>query len=515
MLAGPAQAATTTRHPHRPAAAGVSLAEGRAAVRAAGGDVTGHAADHQTASPSACPPRARARLAHDARIASISANAPIRSQSDRFDPAQLATAYPASVFAPPAWTHAPTGAGVGVAVIDTGIDGGLPSTSPTPQGASRVVASVVTNPDATTPNDNYGHGTHVAGIIAGDGTRRAADDPLAGRYVGIAPDANLIAIKASDDAGHGTILDAIYGLQFAVDHKDRLQHPRRQPVGVVDGRRVLPDRPARRRRRGRVLPRHPRRRRRRQPRHRRRRDGLRARATTRSRSRSAPSMTRAPTQRGDDAFADVVERRHRRRTAFAKPEIAAPGAHIVSTLAAGSAFAELCPQCIVDGSYMQTRRDLDGGARRRRRRRADRSRPHPDWTPDQVKSTLIATGRDVPRRHRRGQRGRRDRGLGAPSSGANAGIVPNDLLDPPPATSTTTRSSWGRSSWGNARPARWSPAGRARAGAASATDLERGRRIDAVELGKRDVARAMERLSPAPSRPGMALRASWGRAPSS
>ena len=78
---------------------------------------------------------------------------------------------------------------------------------------------MVTSPDATTPNDDYGHGTHVAGIIAGDSTRRPAGDPLAGKYVGIAPDANLIAIKASDDEGHGTILDAIYGLQFAVDHK--------------------------------------------------------------------------------------------------------------------------------------------------------------------------------------------------------------------------------------------------------------------------------------------------------
>ena len=121
------------------------------------------------------------------------------------------------MLAPPTWNTA-TGAGVGVAVIDTGIDGGLVDFSDA-QGTSRVIASVVTSPDATTANDEFGHGTHVAGIIAGDGTRRPAGDPLAGRYVGVAPDANLIAIKASDDAGHGTILDAIYGLQFAVDHK--------------------------------------------------------------------------------------------------------------------------------------------------------------------------------------------------------------------------------------------------------------------------------------------------------
>ena len=61
--------------------------------------------------------------------------------------------------------------GVGVAVIDTGIDGRLPDFSAA-DGTSRVVASAVTNPDATTALDTYGHGTHVAGIIAGDGNRR-------------------------------------------------------------------------------------------------------------------------------------------------------------------------------------------------------------------------------------------------------------------------------------------------------------------------------------------------------
>ena len=119
-----------------------------------------------------------------------------------------------AVRAPRTWYTA-TGAGVGVAVIDTGIDGGLPDFSDA-SGHSRVVASVVTNPDATTAADTYGHGTHVAGIIAGDGTRRPAGDPAAGRYIGIAPQADLVAIKASDDAGRGTILDAIHGLQFAV-----------------------------------------------------------------------------------------------------------------------------------------------------------------------------------------------------------------------------------------------------------------------------------------------------------
>ena len=71
------------------------------------------------------------------------------------------------MFAPQAWRRA-TGTGVGVAVIDTGIDGTLPDFTDA-AGESRIVASVVTNPDAHTAQDTYGHGTHVAGIIAGDG----------------------------------------------------------------------------------------------------------------------------------------------------------------------------------------------------------------------------------------------------------------------------------------------------------------------------------------------------------
>src|SRR3712207_6955643 len=57
-----------------------------------------------------------------------------------------------------------TGKGVGVAVIDTGIAGDLPDFRVSAENReSRVIASAVTNPDAKTAGDPYGHGTHVAG----------------------------------------------------------------------------------------------------------------------------------------------------------------------------------------------------------------------------------------------------------------------------------------------------------------------------------------------------------------
>ena len=253
---------------------------------------------------------------------------------------------------------------------------------------------MVTNPDATTPNDTYGHGTHVAGIIAGDSTRRPAGDPLAGRYVGIAPDANLIAIKASDDDGHGTILDAIYGLQFAVDHKDDynirvvnlslsstvaesyLTDPLDAAVESAYFHGIVVVAAA----------------------------GNRGDAADAVELRAGQRPVRDHRRRGRRPGHDGPRRRHLRRrgrasarprTAFAKPDIAAPGAHIVSTLAPGSAFAQLCPHCVVDGSYIQI-----GGTSMAAPVVAGVAallvQAHPDWTPDQVKSTLIDTGRDVP-----------------------------------------------------------------------------------------------------------------------
>src|SRR5215208_7724422 len=95
----------------------------------------------------------------------------------------------------------------------------MPDFRATGTSSSRVIANAVTNPDAQTPGDAYGHGTHVAGIIAGNSWNRSVSDGLRGKYVGIAPEANLISVKVSDDAGDASVLDVIYGLQFVVDNK--------------------------------------------------------------------------------------------------------------------------------------------------------------------------------------------------------------------------------------------------------------------------------------------------------
>jgi serine protease AprX len=444
LLAGSAQAAPTHATHIVQLRGGVSLADGKAAVRAAHGQVA-DTLPIINGLAVRLPSGARARLARDTRIAAVSANASIKSQS--YDAAQLATAYPASVLAPQVWNSptGATGAGVGVAVIDTGIDGGLVDFLD-PAGNSRVVASVVTNPDATTPNDNYGHGTHVAGIIAGDGTQRPAGDPLAGRYVGVAPEASLVAIKASDDAGNGTILDAIYGLQFAVDHKaDYNIRVVNLSVSSTVAESYITD-PLDAAVESAYF------------------HGIVVVTAAGNRGTAADAVSYAPandpyaitvgavddqgtTARGDDTFA-TWSSTGTTQDGFAKPDLAAPGAHIVSTLATGSAFGQLCPQCVVDGSYLQI-----GGTSMAAPVVAGVAalliQAHPDWTPDQIKSTLMATGRDVP--------GAIDEvnaaaamAVSEPSSGANAGLIPNTLIDPETGDIDYARSSWGRSSWGRA-----------------------------------------------------------------
>jgi serine protease AprX len=60
------------------------------------------------------------------------------------------------------------------------------------------------------PSDDHGHGTHVAGIVAGDGT--------AGSQTGVAPDARIMTIKVLNASGAGSLTWIIEGLQFAIDH---------------------------------------------------------------------------------------------------------------------------------------------------------------------------------------------------------------------------------------------------------------------------------------------------------
>jgi serine protease AprX len=99
-----------------------------------------------------------------------------------------------------------TGQGVTVAVLDTGID-------PLPDFAGRLIGGV----DLTNTNnpfqDDYGHGTFVAGLIAGNGVSSG------GQYSGEAPGANLVSIKVAGADGATHLGTLISGMQWAVDNQ--------------------------------------------------------------------------------------------------------------------------------------------------------------------------------------------------------------------------------------------------------------------------------------------------------
>ncbi len=106
------------------------------------------------------------------------------------------------------------GAGIHIAIIDTGIDKDHPDLIANIAGGVNFVAGKgkdkTADPDAW--DDDHGHGTHCAGIVA-------ADDNGFG-VVGVAPDASLYGVKILDNRGRGKASDFIAGLQWAVDGPD-------------------------------------------------------------------------------------------------------------------------------------------------------------------------------------------------------------------------------------------------------------------------------------------------------
>lgn len=115
--------------------------------------------------------------------------------------------YSSVVRADRVWKAGHTGQGIGVAVIDTGVNaiGDL---------AGRVSHAMDFTADQDDV-DHYGHGTFVAGMIAGTGSTGAG-------VRGIAPDAHIISLKIAGRNGAADITHVMAALQYAVSFKDEL-----------------------------------------------------------------------------------------------------------------------------------------------------------------------------------------------------------------------------------------------------------------------------------------------------
>jgi serine protease AprX len=124
------------------------------------------------------------------------------------------------------------GQGIGVAIVDSGI-------SPHAAIANKVVANVSLITGDPSTADAFGHGTHVAGIIAGNTT---AAQGVTGLFNGgIAPGAQLINVRVLGADGVGRTSDVIAGIQWAVAHRTQynirvmnlsLGHPVMEPAAT-------------------------------------------------------------------------------------------------------------------------------------------------------------------------------------------------------------------------------------------------------------------------------------------
>jgi serine protease AprX len=117
-----------------------------------------------------------------------------------------AAVFPAATGASALVASGVTGAGVRVAVLDTGITN-------LPDFAGRLVDGVDLSGEQNPFHDSYGHGTFVAGLIAGNGASSN------GQYVGEAPGADLISVKVAGSSGQTDLATVILGVGWVVDHQ--------------------------------------------------------------------------------------------------------------------------------------------------------------------------------------------------------------------------------------------------------------------------------------------------------
>ncbi len=154
-----------------------------------------------------------AALSNDPDVAYISLDRTVRATGTVTD------LYDQAVLAPYAWSKNFSGSGIGVAVIDSGISSGKDFTLSNGTG-SRVVYSQDFAIGQSTTADLYGHGTHVAGILAGNGMN-SHGSAFRKTFMGIADNVNLINLRVLDQNGTGHDSAVIAAIQKAISLKSK------------------------------------------------------------------------------------------------------------------------------------------------------------------------------------------------------------------------------------------------------------------------------------------------------
>ncbi|PYR39002.1 MAG: hypothetical protein DMF93_15040 [Acidobacteria bacterium] len=209
-----------------------------------------------------------------------------------------------------------TGRGVTVAVIDSGID-----TSHKAFGKRVIFSKDFTGHDD--PTDHYGHGTHVAANIAGEGAIESG-------YRGIAPGASLLNLRVLGDDGSGDMSDVIEAIDWTVEHRREFNV---RVINLSLGAPVL------------------------QP----YRDDPLCEAVERAvRAGITVVATHATADRSDDTVAAYSSKGPTRYDLIVKPDLAAPGSHIVSAEAGDSLLATKYADHHISGGGLTAAMQLSG-----------------------------------------------------------------------------------------------------------------------------------------------------------
>lgn len=158
------------------------------------------------------PASALADLADDPEVVHISPDRPLRGTSQSLPPAVNDYHYFSINGNNPA-SKGLYGAGIGVAVIDSGI-ASIPDIT---------AKNVVYSQDFTGSGsavDQYGHGTHVTGILAGNGSQ-STGSTYSYTFMGLADQASLINLRVLDKNGEGTDSEVIAAIQQAIALKSK------------------------------------------------------------------------------------------------------------------------------------------------------------------------------------------------------------------------------------------------------------------------------------------------------
>jgi serine protease AprX len=183
-------------------------------ISARGGQVTSHL-DVINGVAALLPPRAVTYLLSEPEITGILPNSAVRITDIGDDNPAPSSDYPDLIGADFVWDSGVTGEGVTVAVVDTGLSN-HPGLVNKVNGVTlnRIAGWVDFVEGSHSPRDPHGHGTHIAGIIAN--SQKGPD----GEWNGVAPGVRLVGVRVLDENGYSTYEQVIQGIQWVIENKD-------------------------------------------------------------------------------------------------------------------------------------------------------------------------------------------------------------------------------------------------------------------------------------------------------